>query len=195
MEIFSDIIKEHNGSIVISPLFVQSALTLFLMGTDGTTLNIMKKQLGFYRQRRIAIANQFHSILQSYENSPILKFATAIFVDDQYPLNSLFQSFASERFYSSVQSLNFEHRRHSAALINNWVTNATNGKIKQIIRPTAMDVKTDLLLLNAVYFHGLWQHEFATYSVNPMEFYTNGYCTRDNAKTIASVFDTVKDLR
>lgn len=193
-EIFADIINEHNGSIVISPLFVQSALALLLMGSDGLTLKIMKKRLGFNREQRIGIAKHFHSILQSYDNSSILKFATALYVDEEYPLNSLFQSFASDQFYSTVQSVNFEHRQHSVAVINKWVTNATDGKIKQIIKPKAIDAATDLLLLNAVYFHGLWQHEFATGWLSAMEFYTNGNCIRDNAKTIASVFDTVKDI-
>lgn len=198
-ELFADLINDHNGSIAISPLFIQSSLALLLVGADGKTLNLMKESLKLTGMSRTAIANQFQSLIQPYANSSAnasLQLATGVFINHEYSsflgfLNSSFLNVASQQFNALVQPMSFDSKEKAAGIINEWVDSATNNTIEQIIKPAAINPKTTLLLANAVHFHGLWQHEFALETIQPMEFYTNGYCIRSNAKTIASVFDTV----
>lgn len=193
-ELFADIINDHNGSIAISPLFIQSALALLSVGADGKTFDIMRDSLQLSGMSRADIENQFQSLLQPYANASAgsaLQFATGIFANNKYSLIKPFRRMANEKFNALVQLLNCQNSEQAAANINDWVGNATNNNIKQIIKPSAINKETTLLLANAVHFHGLWQHEFAMETVQTMEFYTNGNCVRSNAKALASVFDTV----
>lgn len=53
------------------------------------------------------------------------------------------------------------HAPHRAALqaVNEWVSNATRGKIDEIVNQDIVDQAT-LLLINALYFKGLWEVPF-----------------------------------
>lgn len=191
-EIFTDMISDHVGSIVISPLFIQSALVVLLMGATGNTEKILKDRLGLGGLPRTAIANQFHSLLEPLQNSSTLKLANAIFVPFNYKINSLYRTFAAEQFYSSILNADFvDSSSRAALLINNWVSNATDGHIYSFIKPFIIQPTTAIIMANAIYFHGLWQHEFASESIRPITFYTNGQCISTKSTTIASVFDTV----
>lgn len=194
METISNIINEHGGSIVISPLFLQSALALLFLGADGKTAGVMRNRLDLSGVPRSVVAKKIQSLLQPYANSSILKLANGIFVNDEYKLKSSFQSVASEQFESSVQSVNFQNSHTAADLVNNWASTATNGKINRVIKSTSIDNSTSLLLANAALFHGFWQHEFSTGSIDTMKFYTDGYCIPENANAIASVFNTVNKV-
>lgn len=44
--------------------------------------------------------------------------------------------------------------------INSWVASVTNGKVKDIISPSAITQDTALLLVSALYFKGLWLKPF-----------------------------------
>lgn len=161
------------------------------MGSTGNTEKVLKYHLGLSGVPRIEIANQFHSLLEPLQNRSTLKFANAIYVDFNYKINSLYQTFAKEKFYSSIMNTDFDHSERAASFINEWVSNTTDGHIKKLIEPFTIKPSTSILMANAVYFHDLWQHEFATESIRPMTFFTNGQCISSKATTIASVFDTV----
>ena len=51
-------------------------------------------------------------------------------------------------------------RLKSAAAINRWVVEKTNGKVTEIVPEDAIDSLTRLILVNAVYFKGDWLDKF-----------------------------------
>lgn len=68
----------------------------------------------------------------------------------------------------------------SAAIVNNWVSNATNGKITSIIdEPTA--AAASLLLVNAIYFKGMWLQPFVNDSTQPYAFNLLDGTTQESA--------------
>ena len=55
--------------------------------------------------------------------------------------------------------VDFTQRDQTAKLINSFVDNSTNGQIKEIVSPSALeDVR--LMLVNAIYFFGKWKTLF-----------------------------------
>lgn len=44
--------------------------------------------------------------------------------------------------------------------INNWVSNTTHSMIQNLIPPGTIDRTTDLVLVNAAYFKGMWENKF-----------------------------------
>ena len=68
-----------------------------------------------------------------------------------------------ENYLSSVETLK------SVDQVNNWCSQKTHGKIKKIINELNPD--TQMILLNAVYFKGLWQNDFAEVDTELKSFY------------------------
>lgn len=58
--------------------------------------------------------------------------------------------------------------------INNWVSNMTKGHIRNLLPPSSVVEDTDLVLVNAVYFKGLWARRFDPKNSKRDIFYTSG---------------------
>jgi len=58
--------------------------------------------------------------------------------------------------------------------INEWVSNMTKGHIRDLLPPNSIDEETDLVLVNAVYFKGLWAHRFDPKNSQRDIFYSSG---------------------
>jgi serpin B len=57
----------------------------------------------------------------------------------------------------------------SADQVNNWCSKKTHGNINKIL--DKLDRKTIILLLNAVYFKGMWSKKFNKYKTAKKPFY------------------------
>lgn len=55
--------------------------------------------------------------------------------------------------------LNFDEAEKSAKKINDWVKTETNGKIKEMVQAEVLR-SASMVLLNAIYFNGLWLTPF-----------------------------------
>lgn len=76
-------------------------------------------------------------------------------------------------FNSEVESANFADAVPTAAKINGWVEDKTNSKIKDLIKPDSLDDDTRLVLVNAIYFKGNWQHQFDKQLTRKEPFWTS----------------------
>ena len=45
-------------------------------------------------------------------------------------------------------------------MINDWVSDQTEGKIEDLLPPGSVDSATRLVLANAIYFNAPWQYPF-----------------------------------
>ena len=59
----------------------------------------------------------------------------------------------------------------SRTTINNWVSDQTEGRIKDLIPRGAIDQLTRLVLTNAIYFNAAWQHSFEKNSTSNDTFH------------------------
>ena len=64
-----------------------------------------------------------------------LHLVDGLFIQEGVQLFPLFQSKGTDFYNFSIQKVNFGDNIESADLINSWVTNSTNNKIKEIISP------------------------------------------------------------
>ncbi|HEQ99321.1 MAG TPA: serpin family protein [candidate division Zixibacteria bacterium] len=72
-------------------------------------------------------------------------------------------------FDSRVEGINLD-AEESIDIINNWVSEKTNGKITEIISyPVHPNIM--LYLINAIYFKGTWTYEFDPERTSPMPFH------------------------
>ena len=60
-------------------------------------------------------------------------------------------------YQASLERLNFANREAARQVINTWVGDQTNQKIKDLIPPGVLGAETDMVLANAIYFKGRMQ--------------------------------------
>jgi len=79
-----------------------------------------------------------------------------------------------DSFNSSIESVDFV--RNSVKItnhINDWVSEQTNGKIKDLFK-SSITSDTVLVLVNAIYFKGLWKYPFDQKNTVKGDFYNMG---------------------
>src|SRR5262249_22948619 len=84
---------------------------------------------------------------------------------------STFTKVLHDDYGADLVPLDFGRPDVARQTINAWVEKATNDKIKDLIPRGALNALTRLVLTNAVYFKGTWEHVFRPESTRPAPFH------------------------
>lgn len=160
--IFKQLNKEdREKNIFISPLSISTALAMTYQGAQGTTKEAMAKALR-YSDIDIQVLNESYKNLLPHlmklDHKIELNIANSIWIRDGVPIQEPFLSINKEVFNALVSTLDFS-KEDAANKINQWISDATNEKISQMIEPPIAP-DTIMYLINAVYFKGNWADEF-----------------------------------
>jgi len=147
--------KDKN--IFISPASVALALAMTTGGSDGETEKAMLQSLKLKDITRenfkAGNKNLILNLLQKNKEVE-LSIANSIWLNESIKFRKEFKSDTKEFFLAGLFPLT------TAAPINEWVNEKTNGRISDIA-----------YLVNAIYFKGNWAKEFDKNSTKPSSFY------------------------
>ncbi|XP_055356133.1 leukocyte elastase inhibitor-like [Paramacrobiotus metropolitanus] len=88
----------------------------------------------------------------------ILNLANVIFVKQDAPLMEKFRNSAVNQLQSEVTTKDFQSNPEKArGEINTWVSDMTNGRIKDLLPQSAVSAATVAVLANALYFKASWE--------------------------------------
>ena len=160
--LFQDIVSNGGSDIVfLSPLSASLALSMTANGASETTRQEMLSVLGF--DCSIKEVNEYNrSVMDLFASEPDgveLNAANSIWVSDAFPLKGRFCRTVRKNYDAMVTNLDFSDPA-SPSVINRWCADNTAGRIDKMIE--AIDPATQLYLLNALYFKGLWTTPFDT---------------------------------
>lgn len=104
--------------------------------------------------------------------APEFRVANALWCERAYPLDDAFVNTLEEHYgVAGAFTVDFQTDPASAAArINDWVLEQTNGRIRDLVSPDALDALTRLILANAIYFKGRWLVPFAPSKTEPRDF-------------------------
>jgi serine protease inhibitor len=97
-----------------------------------------------------------------------LDIANALWANADFTIAPEFMHVCQEIYDATVRTLDL-NQPSSAAVINEWVTEKTRGKISQIVTPAGI-VGLPAILTNAVYFKGKFLDPFPKRSLVPVRF-------------------------
>lgn len=132
----------------------------------------MANGLKFGNDTQPEIANDYKKLLKPFQNDKSLRIANRIYYKRGYEIRPSYYKIAKCKFFSSALPLNFAHSTVSANLINKWVSQQTNNKIRDLIAAGSLTGNTRLILVNAVYFKNSWATRFLKANTNKEKFYT-----------------------
>lgn len=159
------------GNTVVSPYSITSVLALLQQGTVGQTQDQVTAALQMTPDISSAAYTEISADYKSRNSPNILRTANNVFVGDTFSLNPDFKNKAQRNFDSDITPISFGQPEQATRQINNWVSKKTNNKIERLISPDAIDASTQLVLVNAIYFKGVWETAFTAEATRNREFH------------------------
>jgi serpin B len=157
-KLFGKLIAEKEQNVFISPASVAFALAMVYNGAAGETQQAMARTLEIQGLSLDAL-NQGNARLRQALGNPDprikLSLANSLWLQQGFAFTPGFLKCNEEFYGATLEVINFADPRSSAA-INAWVAKATTGKITGIVDK----IEPPLLLINAIYFKGLWAKPF-----------------------------------
>ena len=163
LDVYTKLAQENEGNVFLSPWSISSALAMTAEGAKGDTLTEMRNVLHLAdddtvrRSSFAAIYNQINKKDKEYK----LHTANALWAQQDYEFLQEYFDTVEDYYGGKVTNVDFVTETERARImINDWVAEKTNDKIKDIIPPGVLDSTTRLVLSNAIYFKGTWVKEF-----------------------------------
>ena len=161
-----------NSNIMISPYGIFSNLLLLYNGAGGETYEELKNILNLSEPNYVnPNFGELYNILMNTGGNYELKIANGLFLNKNYEFKSTFINIANDYFLVKTENIDVNNRVKSAETINNFISQNTNGLIKNVISPSDINESTVLVIANAIYFHGKWAKQFKKEDTRPEKFY------------------------
>jgi len=130
-------------------------------GAAGQTKTEMDQALALSNFKPEAAGSAYKELDNSIKNAAAkvaLNVANSIWYAPHIQLKPQLVSINQNFYGAKLSALDFTDPR-SAGVVNSWVSDATHGKINKIVEPP-LSSRTGLILVNAIYFKGNWEHTF-----------------------------------
>lgn len=172
--------EEKNKNVFISPLSIGTALTMVYQGADTETREAMEKALGYTGIDSIQIQETYANLLpylMKIDPKVQLDIGNSIWIREGNEVKEEFLKINRKYFDAQIETIDFQEK-NAADRINQWVEEATRGKIDEIINPP-IHPQVLMYLLNAIYFKGEWTEQFEKKRTFDATFYLEDGSTQD----------------
>lgn len=163
--------KSATGNALFSPYSAEVALAMTAQGAQGDTLAQMSKALAFglpaaqmhpaFGALDLALMSRGQGA-QGKDGQPFrLRIANSNWGQKGFDFKAPFLDGLKVNYGAGLNAVDFVQDAEGARLlINDWVLDATEQKIKDLIPKGAVDALTRLVLVNAIYFNAAWEKQF-----------------------------------
>ena len=164
-------LAQKGDNLFFSPFSISQALAMTYAGARGETEKAMAQALSFtLPQDRLHPA--FNSLdLQLKQRGQgakgkdgkgfTLNIVNALWGQKGFDFLPAFLDTLAQNYGAGLRLVDFINQTEASRLtINNWVSDQTEGRIKDLIPPGVLNQMTRLVLTNAIYFNAAWQYPF-----------------------------------
>jgi serine protease inhibitor len=166
-------IAAGKANAIYSPYSIHACLSLALLGAREDTADEINKTLGLTSLPGSAANKAYRDLIVQLNSSKnvTINTANAIFANPNVTLEVQFVNDAKEYYFANVSNFDLAAVGGPEKKINDFVENKTEGLIKNIIPSGAVDALTISVLVNTIYFNGIWQTQFSEYKTQKQTFY------------------------
>ena len=190
------VLNDGEGNLFYSPFSISQALAMTSAGARGETQRQMADTL-HYRLPQSSLHPAFNVLdrtLASRGQAPggtpnndgetgqyfRLNIANAVWGQEGFQFLPDFLDVLAENYGAGMMVSDFACAPDEARVrINDWVAEETEGKIKDLLPPGALDRSTRLVLTNAIYFNASWHWPFSRSNTRVRPFHLEGGGTVD----------------
>jgi len=167
-------------NIFFSPFSISTALAMTYEGADRKTAEEMRNVFYFPENdlvRQSSFAKLFNSLNENASKGNYqLSIANALWNEQTYEFKESFYDTIDKYYYGKSTPVDFKKApEEQRQLINKWVMDQTNQKVKELLpaQPPAIRADTKLVLVNAIYFKGDWASKFKSEDTITSDFFIN----------------------
>ena len=164
--------KVESENLFLSPLSTYYALLVAYEGSQNKTKKEFEKVL--YLKNPSALKNDYlYNLASKSDSGSGFKVSNAIWVDKNLQINGGYKKSVSGKYFSDIMQTDFANKVSTVIDINRWVSDKTNGRIKDIVNEGNINSGTKLMISNAVYFKGEWLNKFEKQKTTSAPFFTS----------------------
>ena len=154
-------LKSARGNLFFSPYSISTCLAMTYAGARGDTAKQMSRVLHL-DQDQAKVHASFSKLQRqlseaSNQKGIELSIANSLWAQKGHSFLPAFLETAKGDYQANVNQADFIIEAEAArGEINRWVAQETKDKIKDILPPGSLTDQTRLVLVNAIYFKGVW---------------------------------------
>jgi len=191
--LYNELSKTENQ--FFSPYSITAAFAIVGEASKNNTKAELDSVFGYpgLELRRPAFANIYNSI-NTNSSEYKLSTANAIWVNNGFSLLQEYVNNAETYYGAKLDNIDFSKSAEAVEIINSWVENQTNNKIKDIISKDFIDNSTRIVIANAIYFKGKWEIAFENKNTTKKEFTNDlGQVSKVNMMSLHTKFNYFED--
>lgn len=165
--------KDHqHGNIFFSPFSISAALSMALGGARSNTAKELSAVLHVDADEVHSHFASVFSKLPDYATDVKFHIANRMYAEQTFPVLSSYVALLRDKYNATIKSVDFRNKYESVRQeVNSWVEKATESKIKDLLPSGSVDNLTTLILVNAIYFKGLWSSQFNSNYTRTSDFH------------------------
>lgn len=167
------------GNLFFSPYSISTAFAIAHAGAAGETRRQLAKSLHFTLpelELNQAMLELREALLTA--KGVELRTANALWRQKGDPFHAEFLETIRKHYSAELDALDFARDTEAARReINEWARNATEGRIRDLLAPGALDPQAALVLANAVYFKADWRYKFLLNNTGDAPFHLSSDST------------------
>ena len=169
-------LSEKQGNLFFSPWSISVALAMTHLGARGKTAAEMESTLHLPKTH---VDRTFGTMLKALTTglpkAVVLNMANRLFPQAHYPLKPVFTN-GLDMFYSAAPvAVDYGNRAAAIATINKWVKEQTAGRIAHLLKEPDLSPRTKLVLVNTIFFKGIWETTFRKNRTSKTPFFVTSY--------------------
>ncbi|CAN8019288.1 unnamed protein product [Ixodes persulcatus] len=183
VDLYKKLKSESDGAsnLICSPFSIAAALSMTLAGAKHDTAKQISNALHMQDTTVHENFAYFFSKLPGYAPDVILHVANRLYAEETYNTLDEFTHLLEKSYSTTVEKVDFKRNAEKTRLqVNTWVEEVTQSKIKNLLAEGTVDEFTSLIIINAVYFKGLWHDQFDSKRTSQQEFHV----TADRTKMV-----------
>ncbi|WP_368653806.1 serpin family protein [Ornithinibacillus sp. 4-3] len=160
-QMIHNLTAKEQDNVFISPTSLMIALSMLYNGADGDTkeeiANLLTEKQMQIEELNKANASLMNLLTKASEEIE-LNIANSIWLNKDFHFTEAFAEQIESYYQAELEEIDVLDAK-TPDLINDWVANATNDKISEII-DGPLDQDTVAYLINTIYFNGAWTDSF-----------------------------------
>jgi serpin B len=166
------LLGKTGGNIFYSPYSISEALAMTYGGARGETEKQMAAALQFllsqdklhaaFNSIDIELATRGEAAKEGKDEKGFrLNVVNAIWGQQDFKFTSAYLDLLAQNYGAGMRIVDYINAAEQARqTINQWVSDQTEGRIKDLLPPGSVNFLTRLVLTNAVYFNAAWASQF-----------------------------------
>lgn len=174
IRVFNEIVKSHGDwNVAFSPYGVASVMARLQLGSAGDTQAQIKEAMKYGVEEKGVVSSllTLKKNILAHWNKDVVKTADSMFLQRDLELVRGFYKQYYKTFHDTIKQVNFTNQQQAIHIINDWVKIHTEGMIPTFLNDNALDQLTRMVLVNAIYFKGLWKLPFQEHKTRERLFH------------------------